>query len=300
MPGISLRSFCKVNLCLEVLGRREDGYHELATVFQTVSLADTLTVVPTAGPDLLRVPRGGAPAGPDNLCLRAVRAYRNQRGWPPGVRLQLDKTVPAGAGLGGGSSNAAATLRALALLDDQPPSDQALHQIAATLGADVAFFLTGGTALGTGRGEKIERLPDLAGLPLVLARPRLSISTAEAYGMLSPEDFSDGARARAMAQAICEGAGIEGIAAHLHNAFTASLVRRWPEVAEVLEALRDAGAVRAEVSGSGSACFGLFPDADAAEAAALRLQVLGLWAVEVQSVNRGWEVVDEAADEAYG
>lgn len=297
MAHISLRCFCKVNLCLEILGRREDGYHDLATIFQTVSLADLLSIEAPAEQSVLTAPEGGAPEGPENLCLRALAAYRELRGWPAGACLELTKRVPAGAGLGGGSSNAAATLCGLAQLDEEPPDTGTLHELAAGLGSDVPFFIEGGTALGTGRGERIEQLRPLSGLNLVLARPELSIGTAEAYGLLDQSDFTDGARAAAMAEAIRAGAGPERVAEHVHNGFTRAVVGRWPELGAVLEALGDVGAMRAEVSGSGSACFGLFPGPEAAEDAATRLQVLGIWAVAVEGVNLGWALAGEPAGE---
>lgn len=297
MGRIRLLSYCKINLCLEVLGRRDDGYHEVATVLQTVSLADELSMHTAAAGDLLTVPGGGAPAGPDNLCCRALSAYRTRRAWPPGARIVLHKRVPAGAGLGGGSSNAAATLCGLARLDPDPPDPGALLTMAVDLGSDVPFFLEGGTVLATGRGEIIQRLPDLADLHLVLAWPRLSISTAQAYSLLQPRDFTDGSRARTMAQLLRQAARAEVLADLVHNAFTPALMARWPQVTEVLEVLRDVGALKAEVSGSGSACFGLLPGPEEAEDAAIRLQALGIRAVAAQAVGQGWAVQEEATGE---
>jgi 4-diphosphocytidyl-2-C-methyl-D-erythritol kinase len=289
MSQVHIRSFCKVNLCLEILGRRDDGYHELSTVFQTVSLADEL-VLQVGGDGIeLTVPGGGAPAGPENLCWRAAEAYQGLRGWPEGVRIELRKRVPAGAGLGGGSSNAAAVLNALAALDDQPPDRSELTRLAAELGSDVAFFIEGGTALGRGRGEQLEPLPALTSCWLVLARPELAISTVEAYGMLSKQDFTDGAGSEAMADALRRGEGPHSVAQHIHNGFTRTLAARWPELAELTEGLRCAGAVGAAISGSGSAVFGLFASADEARAAADGLRHEGLWSAVAEPTDRGSE-----------
>lgn len=291
MPRVRLSSYCKVNLCLEILGRRDDGYHELSTIFQTVSLADYLTLQVGGRRLEIRVPGAGAPAGPDNLAWRAAEAYRHLRGWPDGLRIELHKRVPAGAGLGGGSSNAAAMLNGLGMLDDQPPDRAELLRLAAELGSDVAFFLEGGTALGRGRGERLQPLPTPGNCWLVLTRPELHISTAEAYGLLEAGDFSDGARAEAMAETLRRGTGGEAMAEHVFNGFTRALVARWPQLAALTEALTKAGALAPAISGSGSAAFGLFADAEGAGMAAQVLRDSDLWATVVKPTDRGSEVL---------
>ena len=286
-----LLAHCKVNLCLEVLGRRGDGYHDLATVFQTVSPADEFNVE-VGGTDIqVIVTAGEAPAGPENLCWRAAESYRQLRGWPVGVRIELTKRVPSAAGLGGGSSDAAATLNALAALDAQPLEPDDIRRLAAALGSDVAFFIEGGTALGTGRGERLEQLPALDSVSIVLAKPELAIPTAEAYGMLRAGDFTDGTRAQAMAQVIRRGGSVAEIAGYVHNAFTAALTHRWPVLRETLDAIKRAGAVAAQVSGSGAACFGLFESCEQAEQAAESLRRAGLWAQAAWTVAYGCEIV---------
>ncbi len=292
MSRVRLSSYCKVNLCLEILGRRDDGYHELSTIFQTVSLADYLTLQVGGRHIEIRVPGAGAPAGPDNLAWRAAEAYQRLRGWPDGLLIELDKRVPSGAGLGGGSSNAAALLNGLRMLDDQPPARAALLRLATELGSDVAFFLEGGTALGRGRGERLEALPLPGNCWFTLIRPELHISTAEAYGLLETGDFSDGARAEAMAEALRRGAGAEVIAKHIFNGFTRALVARWSQLGELTEALTNAGASAAAISGSGSAAFGLFADAESAHAAAQMLRNGDLWATVVEPTHRGFQVMD--------
>jgi 4-diphosphocytidyl-2-C-methyl-D-erythritol kinase len=278
-----MRSRCKINLCLEILGRRGDGFHELRTVFQTVSLADELTIEVGGDGIRVRAPEGGAPEGPENLCWQAAEAYRELRGWPDGASITLRKRVPSGAGLGGGSSNAAATLVALAELDEQPPAADELKRIAAKLGSDIAFFLEGGTALGSGRGEQIERLPAAEGLNIVLAMPDLHVSTGEAYGLLAPGDFTDGSRVERMAEAIRRGADASEIATHIHNGFRRAVTQRWSAVADALRAIDEAGAMRAEISGSGAACFGLFADETSAAKAAEELAGRGMWAVSAEA-----------------
>lgn len=296
MPELRMRCFCKVNLCLEVLGRRADGYHELRTVFQTVSLADELALEVPGSDIEVSVPGGGAPAGPDNLCWQAAAAYRRARGWPEGVRIELRKHVPAGAGLGGGSSNAAGVLTGLAALDRQPPAESELLCLAAELGSDVAFFVKGGTALGRGRGEQLQALPTLSDCWLVLARPDLAIPTAEAYALLAPQDFTEGARAEAMADVLRRGGSAVEAARHVYNSFTRPLVERWPQMAELTGSLARAGALAAAISGSGSAAFGLFTEAEAASAAAEELVAEGLWA----TVTRPTECASQFVHNACG
>lgn len=292
MRSVRLRAFCKVNLCLEVLGRRDDGYHDLATIFHAVSLADELTVVASDGDSIeVLVPGGGAPEGPENLSWQAAEAYRMHRGWPGGVRVELEKMVPSGAGLGGGSSDAAAVLMALAQLDAQPPAWEELHSLARGLGADVAFFLMTGAALGVGRGDELSSLPELPPCRIVLARPDLAISTAEAYGMLTEADYSDGRRARAMAEALEYGEALHEVAGHVYNGFSRALVERWPVLAELTGRLERAGAEAAAVTGSGSAVFGIFEEEAAARTAAKALSEEGFWARITEPVPCGASIL---------
>lgn len=286
MPSIALHAFSKVNLCLEITGRRADGYHDLATVFQTVSLADRVTVETRDAGIEVSVPEGGAPEGRANLCWKAADLYRRERGWPAGTRIKLRKNVPSGAGLGGGSSDAAAVLTALATLDDSPPPHATLAEIARQLGADVAFFLTGGTAIATGRGDRLEALPDLPACRILLVRPDLQISTAEAYGMLGEEDFTDGSRAAAMAGAIEEERAVD-IPQNVFNGFSRVLEERWPVLGELKRALRDGGALAAEITGSGSAVFGIFDDHAVAERCGRDLAEDGYWARLTEPVPCG-------------
>jgi 4-diphosphocytidyl-2-C-methyl-D-erythritol kinase len=290
--SIALSAFCKVNLCLEITGRRDDGYHDLATVFQTVSLADGVMVEAHEEPGIsVSVTDGGAPEGEANLCWQAAEAYQDECGWPGGVAVTLDKRVPSGAGLGGGSSDAAAVLRGLAELDNSPPEQAALEEIARGLGADVAFFLTGGTAAATGRGDQITSLIDLPACRIVLIRPDLEISTAEAYSLLREEDFTDGRRASEMADAIATGAAAE-IPRYVFNGFAGVLEERWPVLGELKQALCRQGAIAAEITGSGSAVFGIFDDHATALAAGEALAERGSWARLTEPVPCGTLVAE--------
>ncbi len=292
MSAIRIRAHCKINLCLEILGRRPDGYHDLATVFQAVSLADEMTVEVLEEERIeVAVPKGGAPEGPENLCWRAAERYQARCHWPQGVRIVLHKRVPAASGLGGGSTDAAAVLTALASLDGDAPAGDVLKQIAAELGSDVAFFLGHGTALGRGRGERLSTLPPLPECRVVLVRPDLAVPTAEAYAMLGPDDYTDGRRAEAMAAALRGGRPLVEVLAHARNGFTRALVERWPVLGELTERLRQAGALASQISGSGSAVFGLF-EAEPADALLEALCAAGHWVRVVVPVRSGCDIVE--------
>ena len=288
MESIRLLAWAKINLCLEVLGRRDDGYHEIATVFQSIMLGDELLIETSDEPGIrLSVPDGGAPEGPENLCWQAVESYRSLSGWPEGVSIELRKHIPVGAGLGGGSSDAAAVLRALEQLDPDPPAFEALGRAAAKLGSDVRFCLLGGTALGRGRGEKLTEFMMTPACGVCVVTPDLAVSTAEAYGMLTPDDFTSGAKALRLANFVSTAKPLRDWAQLVFNGFAEPLTRRWPVFGELKARLRDLGAMAAEVSGSGSAVFGLFEDADDSDEAAAELAREGRWARSVMCTAAG-------------
>src|SRR5262249_27413282 len=192
-----LNAAAKVNLVLEVLGKREDGYHELATVMQAVELSDRVTIEDAAGLELeSRVP--GVPTDGRNLALSAAAALRQAAGITRGARITLDKRIPVAAGLGGGSADAAAVLVGLNRLWRLRWPVTRLEEVATGLGMDVPFFLHGGRALATGRGERIERLRGST-LGLVLVNPRFAVSTAGMDGRGPPERYHNGAHAKRLA-----------------------------------------------------------------------------------------------------
>jgi len=295
MNAVRVSACAKINLCLEILRRRPDGYHDLATVFQAVSLHDDVEVKPREERGIrLDVQGADLPTGRDNLAWRAARAYRQLRGWPAGVSIRLTKRIPLGAGLGGGSSDAAAVVLALREVDPAPPPVAELERLMAELGSDVPFFLTHGTAVGYGRGEEVAGLTDLPHCWIVLVKPHLSISTAEAYRMLKPQDLTDGAHAQAMAEAIDRKAGLDEIVQHVYNAFARPLTERWPFFGDLKRRLTAAGALAAEITGSGSAVFGLFTAHDEAKRAADALQAEGLWSCVVEPVPADARIVESA------
>ena len=249
-----LNAAAKVNLVLEVLGKREDGYHELVTVMQAVDLSDRITLEDAEVLELRsRVP--GVPSDGSNLALRAATALREAAGISRGVRITLDKRIPVAAGLGGGSADAAAVLAGLNRLWRLRWPVERLDEVAMGLGMDVPFFLRGGTALGTGRGERIERLRG-GSLGLVLVNPRFAVSTAEMYGRVTPQMYSDGRYAKTLC------AGLSGrspgrVAASLYNGLQEAAVAAYPPIGRIRAALLAAGALGALMSGSGPTVFGV-------------------------------------------
>lgn len=248
-----LRTAAKVNLTLEVLGKRADGYHEIATVMQAVDLSDRITL--DDADDLeLRSTSVEVPTDGRNLALRAAAALREAAGLGQGVRIGLDKRIPVAAGLGGGSTDAAAVLLGLNRLWSLRWPLERLDDVAASLGSDVPFFLRGGAALATGRGEKVEPLQGRS-LALVLVNPRFPASTAEMYGRLTPAMYSDGTATRALARSLRRGPA--RVAASLYNGMEAVASGVFPQIPRMRAALLAAGALGALMSGSGPTVFGV-------------------------------------------
>jgi 4-diphosphocytidyl-2-C-methyl-D-erythritol kinase len=254
-------AFAKVNLRLDVLGRRPDGYHELRTIFQSVSLHDTLQLERSRKPGIelkiLGDPVLAAASPRENLVWRAAEVLRRRVRFAGGVRISLNKRIPAGRGLGGGSSDAAATLAGLLRLTNQRVASERLLEIAAGLGADVPFFLFGGRALGTSRGDEIYPLPDIKRQILLVVSPKgIAVSTPEAYAWLDRglTKNSDDSRLWSFC-ALCWSTQED----HLSNDFESVVFRQHPRLARIRRDLLQGGAAEAALAGSGSAVFGIFP-----------------------------------------
>jgi 4-diphosphocytidyl-2-C-methyl-D-erythritol kinase len=284
--SIRVRAHAKINLDLRVLGTRSDGFHELRTVFQAISLHDTITVVPREGPFAIECDTAGVPLDRSNLVWKAAQAlWRALRrgGDVRDVIVRLEKKIPLQAGLGGGSANAAAALMALARgwrVDVRPAQ---LTDLAASLGADVPFFLSGGTALGLGRGEEIYPLADLPRHFIVLLIPGFGVSTVDAYNWYERDRDVDRGVLR-------ESQHVPGPwpsrAAQMINDLEPPVARRHPEIDHMKSALRRAGALAAAMSGSGSAVFGLFQRVADARKAVEKLGGSGWQVVLTESLGR--------------
>ena len=259
---LRMRSFAKINLALAVLGKRPDGYHNIQTIFQSISLHDELEFHPS---DRLELRCENLPgvSHESNLVWKAATLLGETISGNPGASIILKKRIPSGAGLGGGSSNAAATLVGLCRFWQLRHSKTDLLSIAAKLGSDIPFFIVGGTAIGSGRGEKIAPLPDLPSGQLVVIFPGIRVSTAEAYGSLNlglTSATEDNRISRFYGQIKKEQNYLTGI----FNDFEASILPAYPPIMESMDFLRQQGAVAVLLSGSGSAVFGFFPGEESA------------------------------------
>jgi 4-diphosphocytidyl-2-C-methyl-D-erythritol kinase len=261
-----VRAFAKINRSLRVVGVRADGYHELRTVFQSIALHDTLTIRERRGPFRLTCDDPDCPADDTNLVWRAAAlAWRaaGRRGAPRGVSVHIEKRIPLQAGLGGGSSDGAAALRAFGTL--WRIDRAALPPLAATLGADVPYFLEGGTMLGVDRGDRLSRLSDARRAWVVLVVPSFGVSTKDAFGWWDADGVQERPRSA--------GRSPKGFAQRDRgNDLQPVVARRHPAIAQIVTTLKKAGATEAAMSGSGSAVFGLFGRQNAAlDAAAAAL-----------------------------
>lgn len=250
MSAITIAAPAKCNLHLEVLGRDTAGYHLLETVFQTLAWADVLTVGPTETGLQLRCSDPDLPADDGNLAFRAAAMWLARRPGLGGLRIDLDKHLPAGGGLGGGSSDAAAVLRALDRLDPDGLTPEEVHAIASDLGSDVPFFLHGGTAHATGRGEVLTPLPDAPATTLSLVVPELHCSTPAVFQALTEAE-------RGPREALGPEVWAQRLAADLpgclHNRLAAAAMRAYPDLAAVAERCAASGHPWL-VSGSGACC----------------------------------------------
>ncbi len=256
---LRLMAPAKINWTLEVLGRRPDGFHNVKTILQTIDLFDSLEL--ESAPDLTLETTGeGLPPPQDDLTMRAARLLQERAGYNGGARMSLTKTIPVAAGLGGGSSDAAAALRGLDRLWGLGLPDERLAELASELGADVPFFLRGGTALAEGRGERISVLPDAPRTAILVVVPPLAIpqKTRHMYSLLGPKDYGDGDISDRFADALKKGRRIkEG---DLHNIFGSLAFKAFPQLQSHRHALIQAGASAVHLAGSGPALFVLLRD----------------------------------------
>jgi 4-diphosphocytidyl-2-C-methyl-D-erythritol kinase len=266
--AVHARAPAKINLTLRVLGVHPDGYHELRTTFQSLALHDTLSCTRTAGAFSIESDAPGVPTDRTNLIWQAAEALwrsAGRRGRLPGTRVRLTKRIPMQAGLGGGSSDAAAALRALNVLWGIDASAADLHAIASGLGADVPYFLAGGTMLGVDRGDVLFSLPDRPCGWVVLVSPDFGVSTRQAYAWWDAD--------RGVHNPVRSSAPwVDGLpASEWTNDLERPVARRHPPIARLVRQLRRLGAGHAAMSGSGSTLFGLFDDRKDASRAAGQL-----------------------------
>jgi len=253
---VRLKAFAKVNLCLQVLGKQPDGYHELRTVFQAISLHDSLELRFSARDEIsLEIADAELPADSTNLVWRAIDALKRELGFKEGVHARLTKRIPVARGLGGGSSDAAAALSGVLRLTKRELPLPRLLEIASSLGADVPFFLFGGRALGVNRGDEIYPLPDLPARTILVVSPaNIAVSTQDAYAWVD-ERLTTSRSAPKMWSfcALCWSRQDS-----VSNDFEAAVFDRHPRLSEIKRRLLQGGAAEAALAGSGSAVFGVY------------------------------------------
>lgn len=293
--ALTLPSFAKINWLLKVLGKRPDGFHELCTVFQTVSLSDLIRFTPADDLSLTcsdpRIPLDGS-----NLIMRAAEALRARFAIAGGAAIHLEKRIPSPGGLGGGSSNAAVALIGLSRLWGLQCDRGELEAIGSELGSDVPFFFTGGTAVGTGRGEIVAPLPDAVAEFLMIVTPDEAVSTSEAFSRLDAGGLtnSDPKRILQICRFDAESPDLRHSA--LENDFETSVFAAHPEIGRVKEALLKLGASKALMSGSGASVFAIFDKQETRQTAIKALEIESSWRkFVVAAVSR-----DEYREQVFG
>lgn len=257
MQPFTLPSFAKINITLRVLGKRADGFHELFTVFQTVSLCDEITFSESDQIGLT-CSDPGVPTGESNIIIKAARLLNQRAGTRHTASIHLEKHIPSPGGLGGGSSNGAVALVGLTRLWGLEVPSEDFHSIAAELGSDVPFFLYGGTAIGTGRGTEIEPVPDIEGRCLLIVTPDVSVSTRDAFSRLNAQNLTSEEAESILIVCRFEAEKLDLRHSKLRNDMEAAVFAAHPEIERVKKTLLELGAVNAMMSGSGASVFAVF------------------------------------------
>ena len=285
MPSSTqIRSYAKINWALDVLFKRPDGYHQIRTIFQTVSLYDRLRITGTDRNIEIVCNDARVPCDETNLAHKAAALLREATDTSKGARIEIEKNIPVAAGLGGGSSNAAVTLLALGKLWEVELEEREIMEMAARLGSDVPFFLTGGTALGIGRGEEVSPIEQARSDHLLLVNPGFAVSTRDAYENLSRLTTSE-ASSR-IPFTLRAARGIRELPLEASNDLEEVVLGVHPEIAEVKRRLVSLGARHALMSGSGATVFGVFDNSQLTGQAASEMRVLGYWTEPVRTIDR--------------
>ena len=267
MRRINLRAMAKINLSLDVVGTRPDGYHDLRMVMQSVRLSDQVTVSPTRAPGVrMKTNLRYLPADQTNLAARAAALVMEECGVRDGVFINLEKHIPVAAGLAGGSSDAAAVLVAMNLLFGLRLPQEKLREMGKRLGADIPFCVMRGTALAEGIGEQLTRLPDAPDTHVLIAKPPIHVSTGFVYGNLKADQLAYHPDIDAQVQAIRDG-DFYKMASLMGNVLETVTIPAHPVIQEIKDCMMEHGAVNAMMSGSGPTVFGLFDDLEKAQAA---------------------------------
>lgn len=254
-------AFAKLNLTLDVLGKRADGYHDLQSVMQTISIRDDIEIdIGTGKPWLLQCSKEGIPTDASNLAWKAAEVFFEATGLnPDGIEIRITKRIPSGAGMGGGSADAAAVLRALNRHYNAPLSILALAELGAKVGSDVPFCVICGTAMVEGRGERLRKLPDIPDCVFVVCKPAFSVSTPELYKKIDTAAIPKRPDNQAMESAILSG-DLGRIAENLCNVFDPIVTEEHLELNYIKSIFNSYGSVGQQMTGSGSAVFAIVPD----------------------------------------
>lgn len=271
MNVLTVNAYGKINLALDILGKRSDGYHEVAMIMQTIDLADTLYLSTQAAGISVSSDEPGLACDQTNLVYRAAALLQKKFSVGKGVRIELKKRIPLAAGLAGGSADAAGTLTGLNRLWQLELTVEQLAELGAELGSDVPFCVRGGTMLATGRGEKLRRLPFLPPCWAVLAKPRIQVSTAWVYQHYQAGTVEKHPDIPAML-VFLERGDRKGITAGLCNVLESVTIPVHPEIGDLKRQLMELGMDGCLMSGSGPTVFGLTPDGEQAEMAAEKLK----------------------------
>lgn len=285
--GISAKAYAKINLSLDVIGTRDDGYHEVEMVMQSVSIYDELSFYPSSA-TFLATSDPLLPIDENNLVLKAVRAFKEYTRITNEVRIFLQKRIPVGAGLGGGSADAAATLHALNRLWEAKLSPEELRRLAVSIGADVPFGLIGGTALARGIGEEITELPPLPPVRVLLAKPPFSVDTGSVYQNLIITSETKHPKTIGLVKAIGEGDIWKGVS-FWGNLLEEVTLKKHPEVKRIIGRLNGEG-FPARMSGSGPTVFALLPEGEGISKLWKALTPEGWWWREGRFVQEGVEI----------
>ncbi len=263
-----INSYAKINLFLNVINKRNDGYHEIETLFSTINLHDSLKFVLTKKPEIQILSNIPELASVNNLVYKIAQKVLSDFEVNRGIKIYLRKRIPVAAGLGGGSSNAATTIMALNVLLDLKLEENYMHSIAAEYGSDINFFLTGGFAKGTSRGELITPLPDIPEIEMLLVNPGLAISSREAYQLVNVDDAN------------------KNHAGWWYNSLENGIRNRYAAVNDVLHTLKELGASEVMMSGSGPTCIGLFEHRSQKSSAAQYFTSIKMWNATVKTLSR--------------
>lgn len=276
MSEVTKLAYGKINLGLDVLGKREDGYHLVRMIMQTVEVHDTVVVeTNTTGEIIMTCDNDTLPVDENNLCIRAAKLLKDEFNFDGGVNISLTKRIPIAAGMAGGSADAAAVLKAINQLFDLGLSKKDLMKRGLLLGADIPYCIMGGTALAEGIGEELTRLSPMPDAQVLIAKPPVDVSTGQVYKALDSLKSYEHPNIDALIHAI-EYEDVFGIALKMGNVLGDVTMPMVPEIQKLIEIMEENGAIRAMMTGSGPTVFGIFDDADEMEACRKKLEELNL------------------------